>query len=86
MDGIYAVKITQGKRVMALDLTTEDGQVILRKLIARADALVHNYRGAAPERLGIDYASVRTINSNLVYLYAGSYGSSGPNAGQRVLE
>ena len=46
----------------------------------RADALVHGYRPGAPERLGIDYPTLRAINPKLVYLYNGSYGSSGPRA------
>jgi crotonobetainyl-CoA:carnitine CoA-transferase CaiB-like acyl-CoA transferase len=43
---------------------------------------MHNMRGDAAARLGIDYASARALNPDVVYLYAGSYGSTGPGAGR----
>ena len=39
---------------------------------------MHNFRPGADERLGLDYETVSAVNPRLVYLYAGSYGSSGP--------
>ena len=45
---------------------------------ARADALAHNYRPGVPERLGIDWETLREINPRRVYLYGASYGSTGP--------
>lgn len=70
----------QGKESMAIDLKTTEGREIVYRLIAKADGLVHNMRMGAPERLGLDYESVRQINPTIVYLYAGSYGSTGPGA------
>lgn len=72
----------QGKESMVMDLKTTEGREIVYHLIAKADGLVHNMRAGAPERLGLDYESVRKINPNIVYLYAGSYGSTGPGAGR----
>ena len=72
----------QGKESMAIDLKATEGREIIYRLIAKADGLVHNMRAGAPERLGLDYESVRKINPNVVYLYAGSYGSTGPAAGR----
>jgi crotonobetainyl-CoA:carnitine CoA-transferase CaiB-like acyl-CoA transferase len=79
LDGGGAVKITQGKRDIAIELKTPEGQEILRKLLARADILMHNYRPGAPNRLNLDFESVRKVNPNLVYHYAGSYGPDGPD-------
>src|SRR5207244_4652498 len=53
---------------------------IFYRLVERADALMHNYRPGAPEKLGLDYESVAPVNPRLVYLYAGSYGSTGPRS------
>jgi crotonobetainyl-CoA:carnitine CoA-transferase CaiB-like acyl-CoA transferase len=78
--GLGAPKTTQGKERIALDLRTEAGRGILLDLVRRADVLFHNYRPGAPERLGIDYDSLRKINPRLVYIYAGAYGSTGPYA------
>src|SRR5207237_674295 len=51
LEGGGAVKITQGKRDIAIELKTPEGQEILRKLLARADLVMHNYRPGAPKRL-----------------------------------
>jgi len=74
------LKMMQGKQSIALDLKRPEGREIVHRLVARADALTHNYRPGVPERLGIDWETLRQINPRLVYLYGGSYGSTGPMA------
>ena len=54
----------------------------MRRLVGQADAIMHNMRGDAAARLGIDYETARELNPGIVYLYAGSYGSTGPGAGR----
>jgi crotonobetainyl-CoA:carnitine CoA-transferase CaiB-like acyl-CoA transferase len=76
--GPAGLKCVQGKESIALDLKTPEGREIVHGLAQGADVLVHNYRPGVPERLGIDYESVRALNPRLVYLYAASYGSTGP--------
>ena len=76
--GPVGLKCVQGKESIALDLKTTEGRDIVHRLVGRADALVHNYRPGVPERLGIDDATLRAINPALIYLYAASYGSTGP--------
>ncbi len=72
----------QGKESLVVDLKTEEGRGVLHLLVKKADALLHNMRGQAPERTGTDYETVRKINPDIIYLYAGSYGSTGPGAGR----
>ena len=67
-----------GSECICLDLKTEEGQEIMGKLAAKADLLLHSMRPGAPERTGIGYEQLKEINPNLVYLYAGGYGSTGP--------
>ncbi len=74
------LKTMQGKESLALDLKRPEAREILHRLVARADALLHNYRPGVPERLGIDYPTLRRLNPRLIYLYGASYGSSGPCA------
>ena len=50
----------------------------MHKLVEKADLLLHSMRPGAPERTGIGYAQLTEINPNLVYLYAGGYGATGP--------
>src|SRR3954471_15343973 len=70
----------RGKRGVALDLKSPDARVALDALLARADILHHNLRMPAARRLGIDEASVRAVNPDIVYCHASSYGPRGPRA------
>ncbi|MGH9018858.1 MAG: CoA transferase, partial [Acidimicrobiales bacterium] len=72
----------QGKESLVLDLKQPEGREIIHKLLARADAVMHNMRGDAAARLGIDFPTAAALNPDVVYLYAGSYGSTGPGAGR----
>ena len=63
---------------MTLNLKSPEGVAILKKLVARADVLVENYRPDVKERLGIGYATVAAINPRLVYASISGYGEEGP--------
>ncbi len=67
-----------GSEDICIDLKTAEGQEIMGKLASKADLLLHSMRPGAPERTGIGYEQLAKINPNLVYLYAGGYGSTGP--------
>ncbi|MEE9285944.1 MAG: CoA transferase [Dehalococcoidia bacterium] len=73
-----ATKPMQGKRSLAIDLKMPEGQKIAHEWIKRADLMMHNFRPGVTKRLGIDYETCRRLNPRLVYLYGGSYGSTGP--------
>ena len=66
-----------GSEDICIDLKTAEGQEIMGKLVSRADLLLHSMRPGAPERTGIGYEQLAKLNPNLVYLYAGGYGSTG---------
>ena len=78
--GLGAIKMTASKESIALDLKTPEGRRIAEQLIERADALIHNYRPGAPERLGIGYEQARALNPRIVYVSATGYGIDGPYA------
>jgi crotonobetainyl-CoA:carnitine CoA-transferase CaiB-like acyl-CoA transferase len=69
----------RGKRSLALDLGTTEGQRIAFELIERADVLVTNLRPAWLERAGFDYESVARRNPRLVYAAVTGYGLRGPD-------
>ncbi|MBI3744013.1 MAG: CoA transferase, partial [Chloroflexi bacterium] len=75
-----STKPMQGKRSIAVDLKHPDGQKIAHDWIKRANLLMHNFRPGVTPRLGIDYDTCHKLNPSLVYLYAGSYGATGPYA------
>src|SRR5258708_29663596 len=77
-DGSDFLNLHRNKRSMTLDLKKPEGVEILKKLVARADVLVENYRPDVKHRLGIDYASLRNINPRLVYGSISGFGQEGP--------
>ena len=77
-DGSDFLNLHRNKRSMTLDLKKPEGVEILKKLVARADVLVENYRPDVKHRLGIDYESLRKINPRLVYGSISGFGQEGP--------
>jgi crotonobetainyl-CoA:carnitine CoA-transferase CaiB-like acyl-CoA transferase len=74
------IRSMQGKESIAIDLKSKAGQAILHKLIGKADIFMHNFRPGAPDRVGADYKTLSAIKPDLVYVYAASYGSTGPDS------
>ena len=70
--------INRGKESLAIDLKSADDLAFLRKLIARADVLIQNFRPGVIERLGLDYEAVKAINPGIVYASISGYGEEGP--------
>ena len=77
---VPTAKTTAGKESICLDLKSEAGSEIARRLVAQADILIHNYRPGVPERLGIGYEQVREYNPGIVHLAVMGYGPDGPGA------
>ncbi len=69
-----------GKRAIAANLKDSALAPVTETLLRRADVVHHNLRPGAAERLGLDDASVRSVNPGIVYLHAPGWGSTGPFA------
>ncbi|MFN8625700.1 MAG: CoA transferase [Candidatus Binatia bacterium] len=81
IDGSYfGVMVNSGKRAMALNLKTEKGLEIVKKLIRWADVVVENYGPGVMDRWGLGYAGVRKLNPSIVMLSSSSQGQTGPLA------
>jgi len=72
----------RNKRSLAIDLKRAESRAVLERLVASADAVVHNMRPKAAESLGIGYAQLQAIRPDLVYAFAAGYDQSGPNANE----
>ena len=72
--------MNRGKRGIALDLKAPEGVAVLRRLLAKADALIENYRGGTMERLGLGYDTLHRDFPALVYCSLSGFGRSGPYA------
>ncbi|WP_049564064.1 CaiB/BaiF CoA transferase family protein [Streptomyces sp. SBT349] len=68
----------RNKRSVAVDLKTEDGRAVVRRLAETADVLIHNYRPGVMERLHLDHASLTPLNARLVYCSISGFGAHGP--------
>jgi crotonobetainyl-CoA:carnitine CoA-transferase CaiB-like acyl-CoA transferase len=66
------------KRSLTLDLKTDAGRDVFRKLIATADVLVENYRPGALEALCLGYDALSKINPRLIYSSMSAFGETGP--------
>ncbi len=76
----YWEACSRNKRSLAVDLTTAQGQEVLRKLVGWADVVHHNQRPKASAKLGIDEAGLRAIKPDVVVGYVTSYGEKGDRA------
>ena len=70
----------RNKRSMTLNLKAPEGREIFLKLVETADVVVENYRPKVKDRLGIDYRSLRSVNSAIVLGSISGFGQDGPYA------
>jgi crotonobetainyl-CoA:carnitine CoA-transferase CaiB-like acyl-CoA transferase len=68
----------RNKRSITLDLKNPKGVEVLKKLVAKADVIVENFRPDVKTRLGIDYEALSKVNPRLVYASISGFGQSGP--------
>jgi crotonobetainyl-CoA:carnitine CoA-transferase CaiB-like acyl-CoA transferase len=68
----------RNKRSIALDLKTKEGLEILKRLAAKSDIVVENFRPDVKRRLGIDYESLKAVNPRLIYASISGFGQDGP--------
>ncbi len=70
--------LNRGKRSVAVDLSTPQGRELIYRLVPDFDVVIINYRVGVPERLGIDYETLRKYNPQLIYCQITGFGSDGP--------
>jgi crotonobetainyl-CoA:carnitine CoA-transferase CaiB-like acyl-CoA transferase len=68
----------RSKRSISLDLTLPAAREIVYALTRRADVVIENFRPGVAEKLGIDYHTLREINSRIIYCSSTAFGSTGP--------
>jgi len=70
--------LNRGKRSLTLNLKSEEGKGIFRKLASEADVVVEGFRPGVTTRLGVDYATLSALSPRLVYCSISGYGQTGP--------
>ena len=84
--GAFYMNNNRGKESISLDLTLEEGQEVIKKLILETDVFVQNFRPGAIERLGLGYEDLTAINPNLIYVSISGFGPTGPYSNRPVLD
>ncbi|MEL1241462.1 CaiB/BaiF CoA transferase family protein [Flavobacterium flavipallidum] len=69
--------INRNKESFAIDFKQPEELAKLKKLLAKADVVMHNFRPGVMERIGLSYEEVQKINPNVVYASISGYGSKG---------
>ena len=70
--------LNRGKRGVAVDLRSEEGLSVVRRLVKDADVIIENFRAGTMEKMGLGYDDLSAINEKLVYCQITGFGSTGP--------
>jgi crotonobetainyl-CoA:carnitine CoA-transferase CaiB-like acyl-CoA transferase len=76
----YFHSCNRGKRSIVADFATERGREIVKRLAARADVLIENFKVGGLAKFGLDYESLRRLNPRLIYCSVTGFGQTGPYA------
>lgn len=71
--------LNRNKKSITLDLKSDEGKAILRKLASTADVLLEGFRPGVMQRLGLSFDSLSKENPRLIYCAISGYGQDGPN-------
>jgi len=77
------VMANRNKRGIVIDLKTEPGREVAKRMLARCDVVIENFRAGVMERLGLGYETLRVANPGLVYCQITGFGRTGPLAEHR---
>ncbi len=80
LSAAYYHSCNRGKRSVAADFSTDEGRDLVLRLVKSADVLIENFKVGGLKKYGLDYESLRTVNSKLVYCSITGFGQNGPYA------
>jgi crotonobetainyl-CoA:carnitine CoA-transferase CaiB-like acyl-CoA transferase len=81
-ESVYYLSVNRGKKSIAVNLKTKEGQALVQKLAERADILVENFKVGDLQRYGLDYQSVKGFNPDIIYCSITGFGQTGPRSGE----
>jgi crotonobetainyl-CoA:carnitine CoA-transferase CaiB-like acyl-CoA transferase len=77
-ESAYYLAANRGKKSVTLDLARPEGQAVVRRLAARCDVLLENYKVGSLARHGLGYEAMREVNPRLIYCSITGFGQTGP--------
>jgi formyl-CoA transferase len=85
-DSLFFLILNANKRSLTLNLKTEEGKALFRRLITESDVLLENFGPGALDRLGLGYAALSELNPKLIYATIKGFGTYGPYSGYKSFE
>jgi crotonobetainyl-CoA:carnitine CoA-transferase CaiB-like acyl-CoA transferase len=79
-ESAYYLSTNRGKRSLAIDITSPEGQQIVRDLAVRSDVLIENFKVGGLSKYGLDYESLHRLQPRLIYCSITGFGQTGPMA------
>ncbi len=79
-ESAYYLSSNRNKRSIAVDIATGEGADVIRRLAAKCDILVENFKVGGLAKYGLDYAAMQAIKPGLIYCSITGFGQTGPNA------
>ena len=76
----FFIAMNRNKRSITVDISTPEGQDIIRKLVAESDVLIENYKVSQLVKYGLDYAALQKVKPDLIYCSITGFGQTGPYA------
>lgn len=70
--------VNRNKRSVALDLRSDSGREVFKKLVASADVMVQNFRPGTLQRMGLSYSDLQPLRPELIYCSISGFGNTGP--------
>lgn len=79
-ESAYYLSANRNKKSLALDISTKEGQSIIRKLLPSCDILVHNFKVGSLEKYGLEYSQLKAAFPHLIYCAISGFGQTGEMA------
>lgn len=80
-ESAYFLSTNRGKKSVTLDISTPEGQAIVRKLAMESDVFIENYKVGDMTRYGLSYDDLKALNPGLIYCSVTGFGQDGPMSG-----
>ena len=85
-DELFFCMFNTNKRSLTLNLKSDDGKALFKRLIAQSDVLLENFSPGALDRMGLGYETLKAINARLIFATIKGFGTYGPNSHFKAFE
>ena len=76
----YYTCTNRGKKSVTIDMASPDGQALIRRIAAKSDVVIENFKVGGLKKYGLDYAALKAVNPKIIYCSVTGFGQHGPYA------